>query len=59
MVVYEHLAREIDHGSEAHQQAGTHVWVVYSSFLHNHQNKKEALYEKLVACLTVKQAWKI
>ena len=42
-------------GSEECQQGMTKVWVVYSFNLHNHQKKIQALDEKLVACLTVKQ----
>ena len=55
MLAFKQLAREVYLGREEHQQGGTQVWVEYSFFLHNHQKKEQALDEKLVACLTVKQ----
>jgi len=54
MLAYKQLAREVYLGREEHQQGGTHVWVEYSFFLHNHEKKEQELNEKLVACLTVK-----
>jgi len=55
MLAYKQLAHEVYLGREEHQQGGTQVWLEYSFLIHNHQNNEQALDEKLVACLTVKQ----
>jgi len=59
MVAYRQLACEVYQGSPEHQQGMTEVWVIFSVFLHNHQKKKQALVEKLVAFLTVKLFFEI
>ena len=55
MLVYKQVVYELYLGREEHQHGGTQVWVEYSFYQHNHQKKEQALDEKLVACLTVKQ----
>jgi len=55
MVAYRHLPCEVYKGSAELQQCRTEVSVVYSFYLHNHQKKEQALDEKLVVCLIVKQ----
>jgi len=59
MLAYKQLTHEIDRASVEHQQGKTQVWVVYTFYLYNHQKNKQALDEKLVACLTVKQSLEI
>jgi len=55
MLAYKQLTHEVYLEREEHQKGGTQVWVEYSFFLHNHQKNEQALDEKLVACLIVKQ----
>jgi len=50
MLAYKKLTHEVYLGREEYQQGGTHVWMEYSFYLHNHQKNKQALDEKLVAC---------